>query len=407
LECRKSIIMRWFVSFISASFMCAAVGAAEVDHRPTVAAAISSARDNLLTDIQGETILPGLSVGEYLARTKSQQRLVTVLEGAKEIGGERWLDEQTCQVRLDIPGRAVKLELWKIAVDHPADPVTPDEMAHYLSEWDFRVFSATGTSTARLDGIRPPPTSAAWKDATDGEIRSAVMAARADAVEHVLGSVAGVPLAGNSRIGDALAIEPVKHSMVDWLNNRPVTMVDFQDNKRVRLALAVSPLDLCNQFRAVLAERTDVTVPGDDQGWAVVLDNIVRSMSASVGDVKANIVPMTTQPVVLELPAQPPVWTSHRLVATASGNGKNALRAARAAEAAALRAIRQQVDKLSIGQGATLGDLESRDLALSSAIDRAVNRNSHLDSVEYLSDTQAQARLFLNLQDLWDAIDVQ
>jgi hypothetical protein len=383
--------------------------AADEDAAPVVAAAVSSARDNLLSDVLAEQVTPTLSVGDFLDRTHSTNRLVKALQDARPVGGPRWLDNQTCQVRVDIPGKALKLVLWRITIDSPSDPITPDEMAHDLNEWDLRIFSATGTSTARLDAVRPPANSVAWKNASDQDIRAAVQAARSDAVTHVMDSLSQIPLTATSRIGDAFAIEPVRRAMIDWLDNCPITLVDFQEDRRVRLALAVTPENLCNELRSLVAERRDVAVPSDNRGWSIVLASIQHQMSAAggraapVGDARAGI-PAASQPRGLALPDQPPDWTAHRLIATATGRGRNSLRAASAAEAIALHALREKVYQLPIGHGATLSDAADSDPDLAAAIDGAVTRNCHVETVEYIGDRVASVRLVLNLQDLWDGI---
>ena len=76
---------------------------------------------------------------------------------AQMIGGPRWLDDQTCQVRLEISGTRVAAALVQIAnVNATKTPIAPDLLAGRLKEWDNRTFSATATSTG-LGGGRSSP----------------------------------------------------------------------------------------------------------------------------------------------------------------------------------------------------------------------------------------------------------
>jgi hypothetical protein len=378
---------------------------AQAEGRPQLAAARASAVQRLSADIQAEAITPSLSVGQLLQKSNSQPRLVEFIrQQSQQIGGPRWLDAQTCQMRLDIPATAVRRELLRIAAENAGSaPVSPDEIARDLRAWDARAFSATGTSTAAIEALRPPPGLASWRDVPQADIRRAVQAARQDAVTHELDSIASVPLVGGKRIGDALAIPQIGDAMANWVGNRPITLVEFKDDRTVDLTLAISAPEISEKLRSILGPRLDVPHPYDDKGWAVITEAIARQMASPTG--KGSLA-AATQAEMIALPAAAPDWVDHQLDVEATGTAQGRLKAARAAEDFAGQKLRAQIDNLSIGDGRTLGEAARRNPRLSAAIDRAIAREARVYKIDYQSDDRASVRMSLDLNRLWETIDV-
>jgi hypothetical protein len=306
---------------------------------------------------------------------------------------------------MDIPAPAVRQTLEQIATDNRSSaPLDADTIAMYLKNWDGRSFSATGTGTARLDAIRPPASAAAWKGSTDNAVSDALIAARQDAVNHVLGSIAPVPLAAGKTIADALAVPAIADELANWVGNRPVMLVDFRDDRTVEVTLSLSPASLSAELRSVLAAHPDIPAPADDKGWNIVDDQISREMAWPKG--AAKLAGATQPSATIFLPAQPPDWADRQLDVDGDGVSDNQLQAARAAEAAALAKIRAQVNALPLGDGKTLADAARQDPRLASAIERAVARSAHVYTVDDHGDGTVSVRMSMDLGDLWQAIAV-
>src|SRR5687768_5296009 len=75
--------------------------------RDQVAAATARAVDRLRAQISTEQLGRGVTVGDVLRSTGGTDNFVKTLQRAQMIGGPRWLDDQTCQVRLEITGPRV------------------------------------------------------------------------------------------------------------------------------------------------------------------------------------------------------------------------------------------------------------------------------------------------------------
>src|SRR5678810_191648 len=68
------------------------------DRADQISAATTNAVDKLYADIAQERLTPQLSVGQFLDLKSGRDRLVQSLRRADQIGGPRWLDQQTCQI---------------------------------------------------------------------------------------------------------------------------------------------------------------------------------------------------------------------------------------------------------------------------------------------------------------------
>jgi len=115
-------------------------------HRDQIAAANSRALDNLRQQVSAESIGQGVTVADLLYKTYSNKTLMKTLARAQQIGGPRWLDADTCQVRLEIGGPVVARALYDIAAHDNRTPVEPVVVQKLLVTWGDRTFSATGTS---------------------------------------------------------------------------------------------------------------------------------------------------------------------------------------------------------------------------------------------------------------------
>ncbi|MDB5289928.1 MAG: hypothetical protein JWL69_1169, partial [Phycisphaerales bacterium] len=84
-------------------------------HRSQVAAAAADAYEKLRQEVLAMPVAGDLTVQSLLDRTGGQVQLDAVLRSADQIGGTRWLDDQTCQVRLEVRGGDVARTLIQLA----------------------------------------------------------------------------------------------------------------------------------------------------------------------------------------------------------------------------------------------------------------------------------------------------
>ncbi|MDB5354306.1 MAG: hypothetical protein JWN24_759 [Phycisphaerales bacterium] len=377
----------------------------EDGHRSQVAAAAADAYEKLRAEVLAMPVAGDLTVQSLLDRTGGQVQLDAVLRSADQIGGTRWLDDQTCQVRLEVRGGDVARTLIQLAEKNPkAISISLNSLRDRLKSWNGRTFPATGTSTAgsSVDRLRPDDSQVAWRAVSEKDRCSAIAAARRNAAERVLDSLRPIDLAGGKHLGDALAAPAVGDSVSKWLGSRPITSIEFRDDLEVRLALAAAPDELWLTLRAGLEKQTDAPAPKGEAQWDQLRQQVESRMAPPIG----RAVAVAGQPgaAAVTIPSQPPAWVDDTAdvegTATAASGPK--LRTARVAEAVALEHLRGRLNALPLTGKLTLGDAAKQDPRIEEAVARSLTR-ARLSKVDYDSPTPGAVRvkMSLNLADLW------
>ena len=370
--------------------------------RDQIAAATGRALDALRAQIAAESIGTGLTVQDLLDKTRSTKTLMKTLRRAQQIGGPRWLDPQTCQVRLEIGGPMIAKALVVIAASDNRTPIDPRALQFHLQSWDRRTFSATGTSTGAA---------AVESGLADAVHRQAVCDARQDAVRQVLQNVRPIPLAKGKTVADALANPAVRDEVEKWLNARPVTQIEFRDEaqQQARVTLAVSGDEFFDAFRAAAQKQASALPPMDESAWGRVRDEFIARVGPAAGramakpDANPQAAPLV-KPVVL--PQAPPDWVNQQVEAqgvSSARAGGSRLKTARAAESDAGNKLRDKIQGLGISPGLTLGDAARQDKRIAQGVERALARAA-TTKVDYRPDGGAVATVTLDLRDVWQEI---
>jgi len=384
--------------------------------REKVAAANEAAAGALCASIGRITLAKDVTVDQFLARTGGTEQFMNTLREAELLGGPRWLDDQTCQVRVEITGRRVAYALLQIAASNPKkSPVPAEALAVRLGEWERRTFSATGSSTgaAEIEDLRPREEAAAWRGVTDEQRRQAVAAARQDAVRKAIQSVETVKLPGGTAVGEVLAAPAVRERVEAWLATRPVTGVAFRDDLKVNVQLSAPPAQFLDAIRKA------VGADADEQAWQAVLREFEQRLNGPLGEAQVGGGPNEKRPApvannnnafpaqggrgAVALPVLPPAWTNDQLDAegVAPRTGSK-LKDARAAEADARDKLSAQVGALPLGDGLTIAAAADRDPEVGRAVSRAL-RGARTSRVDYRPD-DVGVRMGLNLRDLWQEL---
>jgi len=385
--------------------MVAGICSAQEDQRRAqVAAAAADASRRLETDVLAAPVTPQMTVAELAQRTACREALAETLRTADQVGGTRWIDDQTTQVRLEISGDAVARTLITAAELHPKSlPVALDELKKNLITWKDRTFAATGTSTAAAaaDQLRPGPSQAAWQSVPDSDRRQAVMAARRNAATRVMDSVSSIEIGPRRHFSDVMGAPAVAQAIEDWLMSRPVTSLEYRDDMEVRLMLAAPPKEFCAALRAALVRSENGVMEIDDAGWKRFCDQVETRMALPVG--RAVVAASGTAPAAVTLPLDPPRWVTDAIDSegVARSNGP-LLRTARVAEAAAIDRLRSRVDALSLTPGLSLGQASRQDPHIAAALTRALRR-ARTYKVEYNDPEPGSVRVktHLELEEVW------
>jgi hypothetical protein len=382
----------------------APVRAQETSSRDRVQAAYDNAMQSLRQQVDDVQIRPDLTVADLVEKIGGEDELSTTLSKAQRIGGPRWLDDQTCQVRLEISGATVADALKQLVADNEKkSPISSEALAPRLKELTKKSFYTIGNSTAsKALGARPIREADGWAGVDDQARRQAVAAARRDAVARVIESVRSVPLTDHKTVGDAMNVKSVHDAVDQWLGARPVTRVEFEKDFQVKLTLAAPAEDLYDTFASALKAQKEIPQPKDQKAWDELRERFTSKIHRVSGRATA-IAPAKVLNVV-QLPDNPPDWVQQQLDAEGSSKAKkDKLKAARAAEADALVRLRSQVDALPISGDLTVGEAQKRDKRLAEAVDRAV-KEARPYKVDYESDGRVRVKVNLDLREVWEAI---
>ncbi len=415
----RSIIATLFTILLSCSALGASADDSDDARSAQVSAATAGAVLRLQDDISEQRLAPRLNVGQFLERTGQSAALTDLLRRADQIGGPRWLDENTCQVKLSIAGQSVAQLLEQIASDLGSkSPVPPAAIRMKLRDWNGRTFLATGTSVSagKLDSLRPPPSAPGWQQVDDASRKRAIADAARDAAKRALQPVTNLRIAQDRSVSDLLADPTIAARLDKWLATRPVTNVRFHDDLSVDLTLGVTGdevYDALERAAGIHQTANDEPPVSFPPGKSLVnagahVDALRRDFDAQfevpVGKGRAERA--ATAPAVnsrLILPDQPPPWLANPIRAEAKSAWRGSkLKTSRAAESAAMDALRKQVDALPLGSQ-SVAAYSRQSTAIARGVDDALVR-ARVTKIEYLTDGQAVVHVELDPRDLWDEL---
>jgi hypothetical protein len=374
-----------------------------------VAAATGNAIEALRADVTDEPLGPKVTVQDLLKKTDSSAELMKTLRRAQRVGGARWIDDQTCQVRLELSGDRVADALVQIAQEHAdTSPIPADAIRQKLKSWDDRTFVATGTSAASdlIGGLKPMAGNEAWAGVSNEARKAAILSAKQTAAQHALDGVKPIKLTKTKTVADALANAEVNAALMAWAQSRPATSVQFRDDLAVEVTLVVPPGEMFDVFRTTLHDKKNVAQPASDEEWARVRKEFVDRPTNVTGRGRA-VSEAASKPQLLSiLPDEAPKWVTQPLTAEATadrGNGGK-LRTARSAEDKAVAELRKKIDDLALSSSQTIGQAAKANKPLDTAVDQALLQHAKPYKVDYRSDGSVSVKVMLDARDLWNAM---
>lgn len=132
--------------------------------RAQLDAAAQDAREVIRDDVLNAPLTPGLTVRQFVDRTAgSAEELLKVIQDARQRGGTRWVDDQTCQLLLEVRGSDLADVLSSIAKTH-ADklPVPAEDLRRGIEAMKGQSFYAGEEHAIGEPGTRA---AAGWRRA--------------------------------------------------------------------------------------------------------------------------------------------------------------------------------------------------------------------------------------------------
>jgi len=407
------LVLEIILGFVLCLVLAAALMAQEPNdpglRRAQVAAANANAIDALRTEVYAVPLSRGVTVRDLVERTGSQTDLNQILSRAEQIGGPRWLDGQTCQVRLEISGRRIAPVLLQMTnIAHERTPIRTADLQLRLDDFSRRTFCATGSSTgaATAQTIVPNAQNAAWVAVPEDSRRDAIAAARRDAVARVVESLRPIEISPRHTVGSELDApnSPLKQSLMAYLNGpRPITSVQFREDKQVELTLAVPPGEVFDVMHSALMQPNSVGATMSNADFQNLHDQIIKHMANPVGTARVTAGNATMTPHV-QLPSRAPAWTTQQITAEGTGSDpSNPLKARNQATIAAIRKLQLQLDTYRLTPDLTIADAARQDDRVAKALDRVLNRIAPY-KLDIHPDGSVTAKVSLELADVWNEL---
>lgn len=376
----------------------------------TVRAATARAVEELYLQVIELPLGADYTVRHFVHDLDVKEELLKTLRRADQIGGPRWVDAHTCQVRLEISTTRVATTLRQMAAAYPRrTAVSAQQIERIADTWPTRTLTATGSSAGAeaLVGFRPGP-DPRWERIDDNLRRRALADASDDAARRVIASIAPVVLAGRTTLADAFADRPIGESVRLWLASRPVTRVDFLDDMKVEVALAVDEREFFTVVRAALERQDRVALPKDLEEWRRVAQDFAHQLApavgyAVVGGGERAVVNPNVAPADFKLPARPAKWVEEQIGAegaAAAPAGRGKLKAGLAAEADARQKLRAKLEALEFDGPLTVADAARRSDAVRAALDYTVDA-ARVHKTDYRADGTVVVHLAADSRDFW------
>lgn len=368
-----------------------------------ITAAASNAVDKLAADVLDEQIAVDLTVADFIHDTNSIDKLMDLLRQSQQIGGPRWLDDQTCQVKLAIEApRVLELLRQTAELNGHTTPIPAQALVKRLKDWKDRTFVATGTAISlKAAQELPPPTMTAWDQIPAEARRHAVLAAANNAAVKAMDNLKSVEYQPGQPLSSALSNDAVQQKLKAYLADRPVTAVHFANDGSVETTLALNQNDLVDAVVSAL-QAGSIEFSRDAEHLNRLRIQIGGKLNTVTGRAKAGDAVQSR--ATLTLPSTPPEWTRESITIAGTSKARGSrLMTARNAEDLALASLRNTLESLPLNGSRSVGEWAKQDSSVRRVLDDMMIR-AKVTKIDYAPDGSATVRLTLDPRDLWDEL---
>ena len=344
-------------------------------------AAVDAAVGQIMGEVAGLSLTPGLTVGGFLDATGGREELAGRIAAAPRPGGVRQLSAQTAQVRIEVTGEFLLAALVDIArARAERSPVPAELVASQGTALRGRQFVATGTVTTAAGAVSL--TKASGDDKVDAADQ--IARARAEAVDLILARLQG---AGVLPDDDA-----ARQSARRYLQGCPVQRVVPGADGKLTVELAIVTDDLI----AAMSGRVVEGAGSQELRDAVRQASLAADRTARVGVVRET---GDGNPATVMLSA--PAWVDDAFASSVRHKEKlSRLALVRAAERKAGEELRRQIvtrmNAAASGFGLNEALVErAADLAMGSA---------QTVSVEFVGPDEVVVVASVQGRKVWDAM---
>jgi hypothetical protein len=241
-----------------------------------------------------------------------------------------------------------------------------------------------------------------WVKVSETARQRALAAASADAAQRVIQSINPVTLTDGKTLGDALASPQVERRVRGWLEDRPVTRVDFKDNMDVEVALGVDDAEFFDVIRSAVETQPNAAVPTSPDEWNQLRRELERRRAPAVGQARCSLVSPATKTGGFHIPSRAPDWIEQQIVVIGEAQGgRDKLQNAARADTIAKAKLRSTIEALELEKGLTIAQAARQDPRIADVIERTIRRAVPFKT-EYRGNSGAAVHVQADLHDLWD-----
>lgn len=358
------------------------------------------------------------------------------LRRAQLVGGARWIDDQTVQVRLDLSARVVADAVMQLAGAYQRQTgIPPQKIAEATRAWSDRTLTATGLSTGVVSSsavvvpVRPARTRVAGAEAgsaaessadgaVGGETASghdagvavdggvvppeSIEAAKSEAAESLMAALSRAELPGGRSVRELVRLPGVRDALAVHVRARPLRERQRLSDGSVRVVVQLDAARVVEVVRSAAVAANEPWIPTDEATWSAWGRVLAGAVPAEVEGVlpAADFRDLLTRVSV----DAPPGWVEQPLEAEGSSGGlATKLLTARQAEVTALRELREALQSLPVGESVSLGQLARRTPLYAGVVDRAMSR-ARVIRVDYFEDGSATVRVRTDPRLMWQDV---
>lgn len=355
-------------------------------------AAEEAARWDLRGQVMIAEVSPGLTVRGALQRVKQSDRVGELVASAVQLGGARWVDEQTCQIKLHLDAPVMGQRLKAIAIESHDAPLVGLIDQAMAGSWKDVSFEATGTSVPpdRVMALMPMALPRVWESVSPDERKKCVSAGHQKAVDEIIQKLIDMRYDNRTNVGTHLNKDS-RAKLQGWANQLPITRAVYRDDKQVEIQVYVDQTSLRDKLKALMPSDAPPTTQFSQHVDA--LPHIVIGTASVTAAQSANVAALNV-----------PTWIDNVLTSHASAKGgATKLLTAREAENQAIAKLRQSIESLPMDAQSTIGDRAKSEAKYSRALDRLIER-SRVSKVNYQADGSVDVTITLDPNEVWDEV---
>jgi len=401
-------------------------------------AARAEAMRKLAERIYGLSITSQTSVRDFVTESDTiQTAMMAFLQGAREVGKPKYMEDGTCEVTMEVALQEVVLQLKKLYKEYSTSKkITIQDIEKITLKTNQKTIRETGMGAPRPELMEDPPVEVGeasiesfsyltgpakeyWMAHCTARGRlMAVRAARLDALRRLAERINGLMISSETSVRDFVAeSDAINTELNAFIRGAKETHITYHsDELIVEVEMQVTLRELVAGLKKWYSEYykgNKIKVQDLEKLTVRTRDKVIREIGMGVPPEQYLKDVDESQGQVLKLAQQAPAWVSRTLRATGSAAidtetdnlAQAKLMAMRAAELDARRKLAERIDGLMITSNTSVRDF----VAMNDEIETSMltfQQGARVveGSQKMLEDGTCEVTVEIDLKPLWNSI---